>query len=200
MATASGLRRRARDRPAIVTGVLSVVGYALVGGAFAGVLPFPAVSRAVVIWLGDAIAAVNAMALLAILVGYRAIRRGNVGRHRAAMLAAFTLIAVFLAMYLLKVGGGFEKAILVEGPVYWAYLAMLAVHILLSAVAVPVVLHAVVLGLSHPPAELGDTVHPRVGRVAVVAWSFSLALGLVTYVMLNHLYGWEPLAMVAGFA
>lgn len=193
MATAGGLRRRVRDRPALLTGALSVIGYALVAGTFAGVLPFPTVSRELVIWLGDAIAAVNATALLAILVGYRAIRRGNVERHRAAMVTAFVLILVFLALYLLKVGGGFEKAILVEGVVYYAYLAMLAVHILLSAVSVPVVLHAVVLGVSHDPSELGDTVHPRVGRVAVAAWSLSLALGLVTYVLLNHVYGWKPL-------
>jgi putative membrane protein len=196
MATVGGLRRRVRDRPALVTIVLSAVGYALVGGTFAGVLPFPTVSRGVVILLGDAIAAVNAAALLAIVLGYRAIRRGNVARHRVAMLTAFALIMIFLVMYLTKVGGGFEKAIMVEGPIYWAYLVMLAIHVLLSAVSVPVVLHAVVLGLSHAPDELGDTLHPRVGRIAVAAWSLSLALGFVTYVMLNHVYGWEPLLTV----
>jgi putative membrane protein len=69
---------------------------------------------------------------------------------------------------------------------------MLAVHILLSAVSVPVVVHAVVLGLTHSPAELRETVHARVGRIAVSAWGLSLFLGLVTYVMLNHIYGWVP--------
>jgi putative membrane protein len=94
-------------------------------------------------------------------------------------------------MYLVKVGGGFEKAILVEGPVYYAYLVMLAIHILLSALAVPVVLHAVVLGLTHSPAELRETSHARVGRIAAAAWSLSLFLGIVTYLMLNHVYSWE---------
>ncbi|MFB6197443.1 MAG: DUF420 domain-containing protein, partial [Halobacteriaceae archaeon] len=64
-------------------------------------------------------------------------------------------------------------------------------------VAVPVVLHAVVLGLTHTPTELGDTAHPRVGKVAVAAWSVSLALGIVTYLMLNHVYGWEVLRSAA---
>jgi putative membrane protein len=108
------------------------------------------------------------------------------------MLTAFALIMVFLVLYLVKVGAGFEKAILVEGPVYYAYLGMLAIHILLSALAVPVVLHAVVLGLTHSPSELRDTIHKRVGRVAVAAWGLSLFLGVVTYLLLNHVYSWEP--------
>lgn len=195
MTTAEGLRRRARDRPRLVTTVLSAVGYALVVGAFGAVLPLPSLGRGAVVALGDAIAVVNALGLGAILIGVREIRRGNVARHRVAMVTAFALIVLFLAMYLLKVGGGFEKEILLAGPLYYAYLAMLAVHILLSALAVPVVLHALVLGLTHTPAELPDTLHPRVGRVAVAAWSLSLALGLVTYVMLNHVYGWQPMLL-----
>jgi putative membrane protein len=69
---------------------------------------------------------------------------------------------------------------------------MLAIHVLLSAVSVPVVVHAVVLGLSHSVAELRETSHARVGRIAVAAWGLSLFLGLVTYLMLNHIYGWVP--------
>jgi putative membrane protein len=192
MAVAESLRTRARANPRAVTAVLSVAGYALVAGAFSGAAPFPDVSRGTVILLGDAIAVVNTLALVVILAGVRFIRRGEVRKHRAAMLSAFALIMLFLVMYLLKVGGGFEKAILAEGAVRAAYLAMLAVHVLLSALAVPVVLHAVVLGLTHTPPELRETVHARVGRIAVAAWSLSLFLGVVTYLLLNHVYGWEP--------
>lgn len=192
MAAADRIHARAKAKPLVVTTVLSLIGYALVVGTFARVFSFfPEISNETVIVLSDAIAVVNAAALLTILAGLRYIRRGDVRKHRTAMLTAFALILLFLVLYLLKVGGGFEKAILVEGPVRWAYLAMLAIHILLSAVSVPVVLHAVVLGLTHSPTELRDTSHSRVGRIAVVAWTLSLFLGLVTYVMLNHVYGWE---------
>jgi putative membrane protein len=68
---------------------------------------------------------------------------------------------------------------------------MLAVHILLSVLAVPLVILALVLGLTHSPAELRETVHPRIGRVAAATWILSLALGVITYVMLNHVYGYE---------
>ncbi|MBX0321538.1 DUF420 domain-containing protein [Halomicroarcula sp. F13] len=192
MAVADRLQSRARASPRLVTAVASVVGYALVLGTFGGLLPFPSISNETVILLSDAIAVVNAAALTAIVVGVYFIKTDQVRKHRAAMLTAFGLILAFLVMYLLKVGGGFEKSILVEGPVYWAYLVMLAIHILLSAVSVPVVVHAVVLGLSHSVAELRETAHARVGRLAVAAWGLSLFLGLVTYVMLNHIYGWVP--------
>ncbi|MDS0281534.1 DUF420 domain-containing protein [Haloarcula onubensis] len=192
MAVADRLQSQARASPRRVTAVISLVGYALVFGTFGGVFPFPSISNETVIVLSDAIAVVNTAALSAIVAGVYFIRTDQVRRHRGAMLTAFALIVLFLAMYLLKVGGGFEKSILVEGPVYYAYLAMLAVHILLSAVSVPVVVHAVVLGLSHSPSELRGTAHARVGRVAVAAWGLSLFLGIVTYVMLNHVYGWVP--------
>ncbi|PSQ01221.1 DUF420 domain-containing protein [Halobacteriales archaeon QS_5_70_17] len=191
----------ARDHPRAVTVVLSVVGYALVVAAFAGALPlFPELSRGAVILLSDLIAVVNSVALVALLAGWWFIRRGEVRRHRAAMLTAFALICLFLVLYLTKVGGGFEKSFVVRegqflaayaGIVRPAYLVMLAVHILLSVLAVPVVLYAVVLGLTRSPQELRGTAHARVGRIAAASWSLSLFLGVVTYVMLNHVYAWE---------
>ncbi len=200
MATASG-ENVVKEHPRAITAVLSVIGYALVIGAFEGLIPlFPELSRDTVVLFSDLIAVVNTLALTALLVGWRFIRRGEVEKHRRAMLTAFSLIVVFLVLYLWKVGGGFEKSIAIRegqflaayaGIVEPLYLAMLAVHILLSVVAVPVVLYAIVLGLTHTPEELRDTAHARVGRIAVSAWSLSLFLGVVTYFMLNHVYSWE---------
>jgi putative membrane protein len=192
MATA-GIRSNVRTHPRAVTAILSVVGYALVLTAFYGPLPVPPLSRGTVLLFGDAIAVVNALALTSLVAGYRFVRRGEIRKHRAAMLLAFGLILVFLVLYLWKVGGGFEKSIVAPPLPRYLYLGMLAVHILLSVVAVPVVLHAVVLGLTHDVSELPATSHPRVGRVAVAAWSVSLFLGIVTYLLLNHVYAWEPL-------
>ena len=201
MATASS-GSVVKEHPRAVTAALSVVGYALVIGAFEGLIPlFPTLSRSAVILFSDLIAVVNTLALTALLVGWWFIRREEVRRHRTAMLTAFGLICLFLVLYLWKVGGGFEKSFVVREGQFLAgyagviepfYLAMLAVHILLSVLAVPVVLYAVVLGLTRTPTELRDTAHARVGRIAVVSWSLSLFLGVVTYVMLNHVYSWVP--------
>lgn len=198
----AGLSAYAKANPQRVTVVLSVVGYALVLGAFEGLLPIiPDLSRDTVLLFSDLIAVVNSLALGSLLVGWRFIRRDEVQKHRAAMLTAFALILTFLVLYLTKVGGGFEKSIVIHegqflasyaGLVKPAYLLMLAVHILLSVVAVPVVLYAVVLGLTHSPAELRSTAHAKYGRIAVTAWSLSLFLGVVTYWLLNHVYAWTP--------
>jgi len=199
MATAS-LRDRARERPRAITAVVSVVGYALVIAAFAGAIPIPEIDEGTVNLLGDLIAVVNTAALASLLLGVRFIRRGEVAKHRAAMLTAFGLIMLFLVLYLTKVGGGFEKSIVIDeshllgayrGIIRPVYLGMLAVHVLLSVVSVPVVLHAVVLGLTHDPGELRGTIHPTVGRIAVAAWSVSLALGVITYFILNHVYAYD---------
>lgn len=192
----------AKAHPRRVTAVLSVIGYALVIGAFEGVLPlFPDLSREAVILFSDLIAVVNTFALTSLLVGWWFIRRDDIRKHRVAMLAAFVLICAFLVLYLWKVGGGFEKSIEIRqgqflyayaGVVEVTYLAMLAIHILLSVVAVPVVLYAVVLGLTHTPEELRGTSHAKYGRIAAASWSLSLFLGVVTYWMLNHVYAWVP--------
>jgi putative membrane protein len=190
--TVPGLRRRVKANPRRTTLVLSVVGYALVFGTFGGVIPFPEISRETVNLLSHAIAAVNTVALLSLVAGWRFVRREEIGRHRAAMTTAFLLILLFLALYLTKVGGGGEKEIVgATGLVYVAYIGMLAVHVVLSALSVPLVVHALVLGATHAPEELRETEHRRVGRAAASVWILSLALGVITYVMLNHVYGFR---------
>jgi putative membrane protein len=193
-----------KEHPRATVAVLSVVGYALVVGTFLGVFPksvFPDLTLAQVNLLSDAIAVVNTVATLLLLAGWRWIRRNEVRKHAAAMGSAFGLILVFLVMYLTKIGGGGTKEIVIAASgipgvpadvVYGAYLAMLAVHILLSIVSVPVVLYALVLGVTHTPQELrAATPHRTVGRIAAGAWILSLSLGVVTYLLLNHVYSWE---------
>jgi putative membrane protein len=193
MAVADRLRTGLRAKPRTVTAVLSVVGYVLVGGALYGFIPlFPDLSDATVDLFSHLIAVINTLALTSLLAGVYFIRTDQVQRHRRAMLTAFSLILLFLVFYLWKTGGGYEKSIVAPELVTVVYLAMLAVHILLSVVSVPVVLYAAILGLTHTPAELRETSHARYGRIAAVAWSVSLALGIVTYLLLNHAYDSVP--------
>jgi putative membrane protein len=173
-----------------------VAAYVVVLGSFAGLFPYPEISTDTVNLLSHAIAVVNTGALLLLVAGWRWIRRGEVDKHRAAMVGATALILGFLVMYLVKIGGGGEKEIVgATGLVYVAYIGMLAVHILLSVLAVPLVIHALVLGLTHSPSELRETIHPRVGRVAAATWILSLALGVITYLLLNHVYDYRFMGM-----
>ncbi|WP_049985805.1 DUF420 domain-containing protein [Halobellus rufus] len=194
MATSSA-DNAAKRHPLAVTALLSVVGYAAVVGTFLGVVPanvFPELSLWEVNRLSDAIALVNAVNVLVIATGWRWIRRDEIRKHAAAMVTSFLLILVFLVLYLTKIGGGGTKEFVGPAFVYYPYLAMLAVHIVLSIVSVPVVLYALVLGATHTPAELrSETPHRRVGRIAAAAWLLSLALGVLTYLLLNHAFSWE---------
>lgn len=196
MATADA-RRRLRERPMGVTVLLTIVGYALVLGTFLLDIPiYPDLTNAQVNILSHAIAVINTTATVVLVLGWYWIRAGDVERHRLAMISGFVLILGFLVVYLLKVGGGGTKEFVGPQGVYYAYLVMLAIHIILSIVSVPVVLYALILGLTHTPAELRRTPHARIGRIAAGAWILSLFLGVVTYVLLNHVYGYEFAAML----
>jgi putative membrane protein len=194
MATAS-VRGPLKEHPAVVTAILSVVGYALVIGTFLGYVPrsvFPELTLSQVNRIADAIAVINTVATILLVAGWRFIRRNEVRKHAACMAGAFGLILVFLVLYLTKIGGGGTKEFVGPTLPYYGYLVMLAVHIILSVISVPVVLHALVLGITHTPEELraGGT-HRKVGRVAAGAWIISLSLGVVAYLLLNHIYSWE---------
>ncbi len=195
------------DHPKATTIILSAVGYAAVVGVFA--VPsvqalFPELSEGQVNLLAHAIAVVNTLAVTSLAAGWYWIRNDEVRKHAHAMVSAFVLILLFLGMYLPKVAGGGTKEFVLESSLAWvpvwewvypAYLAMLAIHILLSILAVPLVLYAIVLGLTHTPTELrSQTPHRTVGRIAASTWILSLVLGVVTYFLLNHVYSYEFVA------
>ncbi|WP_096390933.1 DUF420 domain-containing protein [Halopenitus persicus] len=191
---ADGLRQWAKRHPAALTGILTVVGYGVVLGVF--LVPsfqalFPDLSRSTIDLLTHAIAVVNSITIVTLALGWYFIRVGDVEKHRAAMGTSFALIVTFLSIYVPRVAGGGTKRF--EGPelVTYAYFVMLAIHILLSILAVPIVLYAIILGLTHTERELRtETPHARVGRIAAGSWLLSLVLGVITYLLLNHVYSY----------
>ncbi len=188
----ASVRAGAKERPGALTLLLSVVGYAAVLGVF--LVPqfqalFPELSRATVDILTHAIAAVNTVTIVTLSLGIYWIRRGEVKKHAAAMTTSFALIIVFLGMYLPRVAGGGTKYFVGPDLANIIYLIMLAIHIALSVLAVPVVLYAVILGLTHSERELRhETRHATVGRIAAASWLLSLVLGVIAYLLLNHVY------------
>ena len=189
----------AAARPGVITVVATIVGYGLVIGTFLGLVPiYPSIDLQTSTMLSHVIAVVNALTVISLLIGWYSIRSAEVTRHRAAMISAFGLILLFLVLYLTRVGGGGTKHFVGPDLVTGAYQVMLGIHILLSIVAVPLVVYALVLGLTRKPAELRATRHAQVGRVAAASWLLSLLLGLVTYIMLEHLYSWEYVVALVG--
>jgi len=199
MAAFRNVKQYTRAHPGRVTAVLSLLGYAVVFGSFGDLIPVPDLSRETVLLFGDLIAIINTLALAALLAGAWYVKHGAIRKHAASMVTAFGLILLFLVLYVWKQAGGFTKEIVVtQGQflgeyatlVTYGYLTLLAIHVLLSILAVPLVLYAVLVGLTHSTEEIPRTRHPTVGRIAVGVWSVSLVLGILTYLLLNHVYGW----------
>lgn len=181
-----------REHVPAVSGICSVLALALVFAAALQAIPqglLPRAPDAVLEAIPHVNAVVSATAVGTIVVGVRAIRRGDVARHRAAMLSTTGLFALFLVAYLYRVAllgpSDFSGPPLVENVVYPG---ILAIHILLAIVCVPLVIYVLLLALTHSVPELRETRHPTVGRVAAALWLISFTLGVVVYLMLYVLF------------
>jgi len=182
----------ARENVPLLTALLSVVALALVFGAVGGVIlssVLPRASDTVLAALPHLNAAISATAIGTILVGWRAISRGNVDRHKAFMLSSFGLFAAFLVSYLYRLI--LVGTVEFPGPeaVYsYVYLPFLAIHILLAIVFLPFVFYALLLAATRPYEDLYHTRHAQIGSVAAVLWLISFTMGIGVYLMLYHAF------------
>ncbi len=185
MATASRLRV-----PALAA-LLSIVSLALVFGAVLGFLPRALLPRidGLLAFIPHANAVLSLTAIVVIGSAWRAIRRGDVRRHRQGMLAGLGLFATFLVLYLYRVTlvgpTDFGGPAVVER---FVYLPLLAVHILLAIVCIPLLYYVVLLGVTRSVEAIRSSPHARVGRVTVVLWLISFTLGVVVYLQLYWLF------------
>ncbi|WP_235063454.1 DUF420 domain-containing protein [Candidatus Halobonum tyrrellensis] len=190
--TTDRVRAAVREHALSVSLALSAVALALVFAVALEFVPGGALPRAPDAVL-DAIphvnAAISASAAVVVVAGVALARRGAYDHHRRAMLLATGLFGLFLVLYLYRV------ALLGPAPfpgpesVYRSvYLPILAVHVTLAVVCVPLVTYVLVLATTHTVAELPDTPHERVGRVAASLWAVTFVLGVVVYAMLYAVY------------
>jgi putative membrane protein len=183
---------RARDHVPAVAALLSAAALALVFAAVTGSIPaayVPDPGPAILSAFTHLNAVISVIAIGTIATGWRAIRNGDVQRHRALMGLSTVLFGTFLTCYLwrLTLLGTAEF----PGPeVYYryVYLPFLAVHILLAIVCIPLVCYALVSALTRPVAAIPETAHRRVGRIAAPLWIVSFAMGVGVYLLLHHVF------------
>lgn len=186
------VRNWARGRVPQLTTLLTLVSLALVFGAALRVIPesvLPRASDATLSLVPHLNAALSTAAIVTILLGWRFARGGDYGKHRAMMLASLGLFATFLALYLYKVT--LEGPTSFPGPAVvetYVYLPLLAVHVLLAMVCIPLLYYVLLLAMTRPIAALPESRHRRVGRIAAPLWLASFALGNVVYLLLYVLY------------
>lgn len=191
MGAVGTVRTIGQTHPLALTAVCTLVGYGIIMGTFIGLVPiYPTIGVETSTRLSHATALFNGATVLLLSIGWWSIRRGRIRRHKFAMTGAVASILLFLGAYLIRIGGGGTKVFVGPPLVRTAYLLMLAIHIVLSILAVPLVLYVFIQGIANPISRVGDTPHPRIGRIAVVTWILSLSLGLITYVLLEHVYAW----------
>lgn len=127
-------------------------------------------------------ATLNAIAGLLLVIGYVFIRRGEWRKHRACMLGAVIMSALFLTSYViyhLQVGSVPFKG---TGWIRTVYFTVLIPHVILAAGMVPPVLITVSRGLSGKYDK-----HKRIARWTLPVWLFVSVTGVIVYVMLYQM-------------
>ena len=135
-------------------------------------------------------ATLNGLSAILLTVGFIFIKRGNRLAHRNCMIAAFASSCVFLTGYVV------HKIFVVKGvntpfagPAVlkpW-YLLMLATHVLLAMLIVPLALTSITLGLKGK-----FEIHKKVSRWTLPLWMYVSVTGVLIYLLLYQVYPAHP--------
>ncbi len=138
-------------------------------------------SSAALAFLPGLNAACNATTTVLIILGLRAIYNQKRDLHRRLMLAAFATSTLFLIGYILyHTFHGETKFPMGYGWVRPAYLTLLASHIILSMIALPMVLGTFWLALS------GDLPrHRKLARWTYPIWLYVSVTGVIVFIVLR---------------
>jgi len=122
-------------------------------------------------------AVLNGTSAILLLAGFFLIKSRKIGAHKACMLAALTVSALFLASYLVyhfEVG-----SVKYQGPVRELYLGILLTHTVLAVVIVPLIFITVVRGFRGQFEK-----HRKIAKVTFPLWLYVSVTGVVIYLML----------------
>jgi uncharacterized membrane protein YozB (DUF420 family) len=127
-------------------------------------------------------ATLNATSAVFLALGYRCIRRKQVGAHRVFMLGAVAVSVLFLVSYLTYHWHAGHKPFAGHGVARLAYLTILLTHTLLAIV---VALYLAPVTLSRALRERFDR-HRAIAHWTLPIWFYVSVTGVVVYVMLYH--------------
>lgn len=129
------------------------------------------------------IAALNALSVALLAFGRHFIRAGDRVRHRACMISALIVSALFLVVYVIyKLNSGFAK-FGGEGWVRPVYFSILLLHVAGAIAIVPLV----PLTLARALKGQFDR-HRALARLTWPLWMYVGISGVVVYVMAIHLF------------
>lgn len=135
-------------------------------------------------WHAFANSCLNATCATLLVLGYRAIKRGEVQRHKQLMIAAFAVSCVFLVSYLTRFALEGSKPFTGEGAWRPVYFAILFSHMILAAIVPFFAIRSIFLGLKDRRAD-----HRRIASKTFPIWLYVSVTGVLVYVMLYHYPG-----------
>lgn len=128
-------------------------------------------------------AILNSLTAVALLVGYYSVKNHNTRAHRAAMLTAFGLSAIFLVSYVTYHFLGERTIYGGEGLFKIIYYFILLTHIVLAVVIVPLALLSVYFGITNQLSR-----HRRISRWTFPIWLYVAVTGVLVYLMISPYY------------
>jgi putative membrane protein len=129
-------------------------------------------------------ALLNGLSATALLIGYTFIKSRRIGAHRAAMMTAFGFSTLFLVSYIAHHALHGDVRYPIHAALRSVYLPLLASHIILAIVALPLVLVTFFFSLSGRIPQ-----HRKIARWTFPLWLYVSVTGVVTYVMLRLAQG-----------
>ena len=129
-------------------------------------------------------AVLNGLSATALLIGFTFIRARNIKAHRASMITAFSFSTLFLIGYILHHALHGDVRYPVHAAFRTFYLSLLASHIVLATLALPLVLVTFFFSLSGRIPQ-----HRKVARWTFPLWLYVSVTGVITYVMLRLALG-----------
>jgi len=126
----------------------------------------------------------NGLSATSLLIGYTFIRADRINQHRASMITAFVFSTLFLIGYIAHHALHGDVRYPLHVALRTFYLWLLASHIILAVVALPLVLVTFFFSLSGRIPQ-----HRRVARWTFPIWLYVSVTGVVTYVMLRLALG-----------
>lgn len=127
-------------------------------------------------------ATLNGLSAALLSLGYRNIRRNNVGAHRACMVAAFAVSTLFLISYLTYHAQVGSKPFPGQGWIRPVYYAVLVTHVTLAAAILPMAMVTI-----YRAWRGRFEAHRRLARWTLPVWLYVSITGVVIYLMLYRL-------------
>lgn len=145
--------------------------------------PRPDVPPSFVFFLPALNAFINGSCFILLLLSLYFIKQKRIDIHKKINLTAFFLSAVFLVSYIMYHYFADETRFPEGNPLRGLYLFILATHIVLAALVLPMVLLSFYYGL-----KMDVVKHKKITRFSYPIWLYVTLTGVIVYFMISPFY------------